>query len=53
MTVLMRTLYVKYNVTTVCLGIQGRNWVRLSANVYNKLGDYEQLRDAILDLQKQ
>ena len=40
----------KYRITTVCLRINGKDWVRLSANVYNCIEDYEKLRDAVLDL---
>ena len=53
MSSLMRRLMVDYEITTVCLGIQGKCWVRLSANVYNSLHDYERLRDAILDIVSQ
>ena len=48
LTALKEHLLDEYLITAVCVHLNDRNWVRLSANVYNTIEDYEKLRDAVL-----
>ena len=46
-------LYEMYNIQTMCILIQGKLYIRLSAHVYNTPRDFARLRDAILELTKE
>ena len=50
---LMYGLYSRFKITVVVLGIHNKVWVRMAANVYNQMSDYEALRDAVLTLKQE
>ncbi|XP_052808847.1 uncharacterized protein LOC128237389 [Mya arenaria] len=41
-------LYHQYNMEVPVKSVQGRLYVRISAHIYNHLGEYELLRDAVI-----
>ena len=47
---LTKIVWQRFHVQAVFISINNEPWVRISANVYNVLHDYELLADAILEL---
>ena len=47
---LMLDFYIKYNLIACVVPIHGELYIRISAFVYNQIGDYEVLRDAVLKM---
>lgn len=52
LTKLLKDLYDKHKIISCVVYVDKSLWIRISCYVYNELKDFERLRDAILDLQK-
>jgi selenocysteine lyase/cysteine desulfurase len=50
---LTRIVWERFHVQAVFMSIDNEPWVRISANVYNVIQDYELLADAILELKRE
>ena len=48
----MEELAENYNVTSMIRFVDGEPWVRVSAQIYNTMEDYEALADAVLDIKR-
>ncbi len=46
-------LLEKHQIISVAVHVQGELYIRLSCFVYNEICDFEKLRDAILELQRE
>ena len=49
---LLFILMDRFNIVVPCVYCQGAPYVRISANIYNTMEDYDKLADAILQLNK-
>ena len=48
--IIQNTLYHRFNIEVPIKAIDGHLYVRISAHIYNELGEYEELADAVSKL---
>jgi len=46
----MRVMWERFGIQSLFISLDNEPWCRISASVYNELGDYEKLASAILEL---